>query len=318
LLDTTLNPTGQTAPRRLRAPAITLAVVAAIFLVAPHVYANQSLLFTIMTFIVLAQGLNLLYGFTGYLPFGYVGFFGSGAYATSLLVLHTHLPILACVAGGGLAAALLGLVLGPLLRLSGAYFSIANLAASQIIYFVVSNPNLSDVTGGPYGLKIEQVYSPDASYACMLGVLLIACAFAAYFRTSGFGMSLRAVKQDPVSAAMAGVNVVQARLVAWLVSALIAGLAGGTYAWGISVFYPDAVFTLQFSVFAIVFALFGGVGTVIGPIVGAGLLYVLYAAIGISTPQYFQFIYGGLIVLLVLFLPGGLLSLLQRRGIHVF
>ncbi|MGN6319543.1 branched-chain amino acid ABC transporter permease, partial [Trinickia sp.] len=145
-----------------------------------------------------------------------------------------------------------------------------------------------------------------------------ACALAAYFRKSGFGMTLRAVKQDPVSAAMAGIDVVRMRLVAWLVSALVAGLAGGVYAWGISVFYPDAVFTLEFSVFAIVFVLFGGVGTVIGPIVGASLLYTLYAAIGISTPQYFQFIYGGLIVLLVMFLPGGLLSLLQRRGIHVF
>jgi len=318
LLNLTLTETGSAAPRRLRAGAIVLAALAAIFLIAPHLYGNQSLLFTIMTFIVLAQGLNLLYGFTGYLPFGYVGFFGSGAYATSLLVMHTHLPVLACVAGGGVAAALLGLVLGPMLRLSGAYFSIANLAASQIIYFVVSNPSLADITGGPYGLKIEQVYDPQASYYCMLAVLLAACALAAYFRTSGFGMALRAVKQDPVSAAMAGVDVVRARLIAWLVSALIAGLAGGVYAWGISVFYPDAVFTLQFSVFAIVFALFGGVGTVIGPVVGAALLYVLYAAIGISTPQYFQFIYGGLIVLLVLFLPSGLLSLLQRRGIHVF
>lgn len=318
MLNLTLTETGSAAPRRLRAGAIVLAALAAIFLIAPHLYGNQSLLFTIMTFIVLAQGLNLLYGFTGYLPFGYVGFFGSGAYATSLLVMHTHLPVLACVAGGGVAAALLGLVLGPMLRLSGAYFSIANLAASQIIYFVVSNPSLADITGGPYGLKIEQVYDPQASYYCMLAVLLAACALAAYFRTSGFGMALRAVKQDPVSAAMAGVDVVRARLIAWLVSALIAGLAGGVYAWGISVFYPDAVFTLQFSVFAIVFALFGGVGTVIGPVVGAALLYVLYAAIGISTPQYFQFIYGGLIVLLVLFLPSGLLSLLQRRGIHVF
>lgn len=305
-------------PNRLRTSIILLVVLTAVFLVAPHLYANQSLVFTIMTFIVLAQGLNLLYGFTGYLPFGYVGFFGSGAYATSLLVLHTHLPVLACVAGGGLAAALIGVILGPLLRLSGAYFSIANLAASQILFFVVSNPDLADITGGPYGLKIEQVYDPTASYYCMLVVLLIACGLAAYFRSSGFGMALRAIKQDPVSAAMAGLNVVRHRLIAWLVSALIAGLAGGVYAWGISVFYPDAVFTLDFSVFAIVFALFGGVGTVIGPIVGASLLYILYSAIGISTPQYFQLIYGGLIVLLVLFLPGGLLSLLQRRGINVF
>ncbi len=304
--------------RGLRAGALVLAVTALAFAVAPHLYGNLSLLFTMMTFMALAQGLNLLYGFTGYLPFGYVGFFGSGAYATSLLVLHTHLPVLGCVAGGTLVAVLLGLVLGPLLRLSGAYFSIANLAASQILYFVVSNPNLSDITGGPYGLKIEQVYDPNFSYFAMLGVLLLSCALAAYFRASRFGMSLRAIKQDPLSAAMAGIHVVRARLIVWLVSAGVAGLAGGVYAWNLSVFYPDAVFTLQLSVFAIVFALFGGVGTVIGPMIGAALLYALYSAIGISTPQYFQLIYGGLIALLVLFLPGGVLSLFQRRGIDVF
>ncbi|MHB9051003.1 MAG: branched-chain amino acid ABC transporter permease, partial [Thiomonas delicata] len=84
------------------------------------------------------------------------------------------------------------------------------------------------------------------------------------------------------------------------------------------VFYPVAVFTLQISVFAIVFSLFGGVGTVVGPIVGAAVLYTLYSAIGISTPQYFQLVYGLLIVLLVLFLPGGILSLFSRRGIRVF
>ncbi len=295
-----------------------LALLAALFLVLPHVYGNESLLFTLMTFIVLAQGLNLLYGFTGYLPFGYVGFFGCGAYATSLLVLHTGLPVVLCAAGGGLAAVLMGLILGPLLRLSGAYFSIASLAASQILYYVVSNTNLSNITGGPYGLKIEQVYAPTASYHTMLAVLLLATALAAYFRVSAFGMGLRAMKQDPVSASMAGINIVRARLITWLISAGIAGLAGGVYAWNLSVFYPEAVFSLQMSVFAIVFALFGGVGTVIGPIVGAGVLYSLYSAIGISTPQYFQLIYGLLIVLLVLFMPGGVLSLFARKGVRVF
>ena len=295
-----------------------LALLAALFLFLPHVYGNESLLFTLMTFIVLAQGLNLLYGFTGYLPFGYVGFFGCGAYATSLLVLHTVLPVVLCAAGGGLAAVLMGLILGPLLRLSGAYFSIASLAASQILYYVVSNTNLSNITGGPYGLKIEQVYAPTASYHTMLAVLLLATALAAYFRVSAFGMGLRAMKQDPVSASMAGINIVRARLITWLISAGIAGLAGGVYAWNLSVFYPEAVFSLQMSVFAIVFALFGGVGTVIGPIVGAGVLYSLYSAIGISTPQYFQLIYGLLIVLLVLFMPGGVLSLFARKGVRVF
>ena len=303
---------------RWRSGLIVLVLLAALFLLLPHVYVNESLLFTLMTFIVLAQGLNLLYGFTGYLPFGYVGFFGCGAYATSLLVLHTSLPVLLCVVGGGLAAVVMGLILGPLLRLSGAYFSIASLAASQILYDVVSNTNLADITGGPYGLKIEQVYAPTASYNTMLAVLVLATALAAYFRSSAFGMGLRAMKQDPVSAAMAGIDVVRARLITWLISAGVAGLAGGVYAWNLSVFYPEAVFTLQLSVFAIVFALFGGVGTVIGPLIGAGVLYSLYSAIGISTPQYFQLIYGLLIVLLVLFLPGGVLSLFTRRGIRVF
>ncbi len=301
----------------MRAAAITLAVIGATFLIAPHAYGNRTLLFSMMTFIVLAQGLNLLYGFTGYLPFGYVGFFGTGAYTTSLLVLHTHLPVLLCVVAGGAGACVIALILGPLLRLSGAYFSIANLAASQILYNVVSNQDLAKITGGPYGLKIDQVYDPTASYYTMLAILLLATGLAAYFRISRFGMALRAMNADPTSAAMAGIDVVRTRLIVWLISAGIAGLAGGAYAWNLSVFYPDAVFTLQISVFAIVFALFGGVGTVVGPVIGAIVLYALYNGVGISAPQYFEFIYGFLIVVLVLFLPNGLMSLLTRRGIRV-
>lgn len=303
---------------RARPAVILLAALGVCFVLAPQFYSNQSLLFTLMTFMVLAQGLNLLYGFTGYLPFGYVGFFGCGAYSASLLQLHTGLAMPLCVICGGFAATVMAVILGPLLRLSGAYFSIANLAASQILYFVVENPNLSEITGGPYGLKIDQAYAPGASYRAMLLVLLLASGIAAYFRLSNFGRSLRAMNQDPVSAAMAGIDVVRNRLIVWLISAAIAGLAGGAYAWNISVFYPDAVFTLQISVFAIVFALFGGVGTVIGPLVGAALLYVLYSAIGISAPQYFELLYGLLIVLLVLFLPNGMLSILTRRGVRVF
>jgi branched-chain amino acid transport system permease protein len=298
--------------------AVTIGVLAGAFLAAPHVYSNTSLLFTMMTFIALAQGLNLLYGFTGYLPFGYVGFFGAGAYGTSLLVLHAHFSAIPAVLGGGVAAVAAALILSPLLRLSGAYFAIANLAASQILYLIVANPALSDITGGPYGLNIQQVFDPQASYDAMLAITLLACVVAIYFRNSHFGLALRAMTQDYVSAQMVGINIVRARLIVWLASASVAGLAGGSYAWNISVYYPEAVFGLQISVFAIVFALFGGVGTVIGPILGAVSLYALYSAIGISVPQYFQLIYGFLIVLLVLFLPNGVLSLLQRRRIGVF
>jgi branched-chain amino acid transport system permease protein len=297
-----------------RSGAIFLGLLCAIFLILPNVYANRSLLFTIMTYIALAQGLNLLYGFTGYLPFGYVGFFGVGAYGMSLLVLKAHAVAPIAVCGGAVAAIFVALILSPLLRLSGAYFSIANLATSQIMYFTVANPTLSDFTGGPYGLNIEQVFDPTVSYLAMLAIMLLACAVAIFFRNSRFGLALRAMTQDFVSAQMAGINIVKLRLLVWLASAAVAGLAGGAYAWSISVFYPEAVFALQISVFAIVFALFGGVGTVVGPVIGAAVLYLLYDAIGISLPQYFELLYGFLIVLLTLFLPDGVLSLIKRGG----
>ena len=297
--------------------AIILLVLGGAFLIAPHLYGNQSLLFTMMTFVVLAQGLNLLYGFTGYLPFGYVGFFGAGAYGAALAVMHWHVPALIAVLCGGLASLIIAVILGPLLRLSGAYFSIANLAASQILYFVVSNPDLSGITGGPYGVKLDKIFDPATSYLTMLVIMLGTTGIALYFRLSTFGLALRAMTQDKVSADMAGINVVRERLIVWLASAGIAGLAGGAYAWNISVFYPESVFTLQISVFAVVFVLFGGVGTVIGPILGAIILYALYNGIGISAPQYFELLYGALIVLLVLFLPNGVLSLLERRRVRV-
>ncbi|TAM90545.1 branched-chain amino acid ABC transporter permease, partial [bacterium] len=108
------------------------------------------------------------------------------------------------------------------------------------------------------------------------------------------------------------VNVVRGRVLAWLLSALVAGLIGGIFAWYVSVFYPETVFDLSVSIFAIVFALFGGTATLVGPILGVLILYGIYNVIGISTPAYFQLIYGMLIVLLILFLPNGIVSLIDR------
>jgi len=295
---------------------VVLPVVAAMA-VLPLLYGNRLLLFNFAMFMALAQGLNLLYGFTGYLPFGYVGFFGAGAYGFALAVLHLHVAAVPALLAAGLAGLLLGLVLAPLLRLSGAYFAIASLAAAQAVYQVVANPALEAVTKGPYGVSLAAVFAPDASYAATLAVLAFALLLVVWLRNSRFGLGLQAIRDDPVSAAMAGVPVARMRRVAWLLSALVAGLAGGTYAWTVSVFYPEAVFDVATSIFAIVFVLFGGAGTLIGPLLGVVLLYGLYNAIGITVPQYFQLLYGLLIMALVLFLPNGLASLLARRGIRV-
>ncbi|MGA2993329.1 branched-chain amino acid ABC transporter permease [Bradyrhizobium sp.] len=289
----------------------------AVFAVLPGVYQNHLLLFNFVIFLILTQGVNIIYGFTGYLPFGYVGFFGAGAYGFAILVMHFQAPAVVAVFAGGLVGVALGLLLTPLLRLSGAYFAIANLAASLAVLHFIANPALEPITRGPYGVSLTGTFDPTYAYAAALVVLALTLGVVIFLKNSRFGLALQAVREDAVSASMAGVNVVRMRMIAWLASALVAGLAGGVYAWYVSVFYPDNVFSGEFSIFAIVFALFGGVASITGPIVGVVILYGIYNLIGFTTPQYFQLIYGFLIMGLVLFLPAGLVSLATRRGWHV-
>ncbi|MEO6960100.1 MAG: branched-chain amino acid ABC transporter permease [Burkholderiaceae bacterium] len=303
--------------RIVRHSLLTLVPVVAAAALLPLGYSNQLMLFNFIVFLVLAQGINIIYGFTGYLPFGFVGFFGAGAYGFSLAVMHLHAgPLAAMVVGGGITV-LIALILTPLLRLSGAYFAIANMAVALAMYQIVSNPALENITRGPYGISLSGVFNPTLSYAIAVCILGATLAVVIYLRNSHFGLALQAIKDDPFSASMSGINVVRARTIAWLVSALTAGLIGSDFAWYISAFYPDTVFGMEYSVFAIVFALFGGVATATGPILGVLLLYGLYNFIGISAPQYFQLIYGVVIVVIVLFLPTGIVSLLQRKGIDV-
>jgi branched-chain amino acid transport system permease protein len=281
------------------------------------VWSNELMLFNFIAFLALSQGLNIIYGFTGYLPFGYVGFYGAGAYGFSLVVMHLHASAMVGMAAAAGAALVLAVILLPLLRLSGAYFAIASMAAAQAVYEIVANPDLEAVTKGPYGVSLSEVFAPAFSYYVALGILALALALVVWLRNSRFGMALQAIRDDPVSAAMAGVSVVKGRTVAWILSALIAGLVGGVFAWHISVFYPDTAFDLSVSIFSTVFLLFGGATTLTGPLLGVFLLYGFYNVIGIAVPQYFQLAYGALIVLLVLFLPNGLVSLLTNRGIRV-
>jgi branched-chain amino acid transport system permease protein len=216
---------------------IFVPVIGALFFL-PDIYPNQLLLFNFIIYLILAQGVNVIYGFTGYLPFGYVGFFGAGAYGFSLPVMHFQMAALPALAVAAGAALLLALLLTPLLRLSGAYFAIANLAAAMAAFQIVSNPNLTDLTKGPYGVSLSGVFAPNVAYLAALAILALTLATVIFVRNSRFGLALQAIREDAVTAGMAGINVVRMRTLAWLLSALMAGLAGGVFAWYVSVFYP--------------------------------------------------------------------------------
>ncbi len=293
-----------------------VAPLIAAFIILPSLYDNGLLLLNFVVFLVLAQGLNLSYGFSGYLPFGYVGFFGAGAYGFAMMVTLAGAPPVLAVLGGGVAALLVGLLLSPLLRLQGAYFGLASLAAAEALLHLIANPSLQDVTGGPYGVRLSLPYAPGLTYGLALLILALLMSFIAWLRHSRFGLQLKAARDNPLAASMAGIDIVRGRLIVWLTSAVAAGLIGAVFAWRASTFFPEAVFDISFSIFAIVFTLFGGVGSLGGPVLGVLLLYGLYNAIGVSAPQYFQLSYGLLIMALVQFFPEGLAALPRRWARH--
>ena len=160
-------------PSAIKHLLFIVAPLIVILAVLPGVYQNHLLLFNFVIFLVLAQGVNIIYGFTGYLPFGYVGFFGAGAYGFAILVMHTQAPAAVAVLAGGAVGVALGLLLTPLLRLSGAYFAIANLAASLAVLHFVANPALENITKGPYGVSLSATFTPTMAYAAALVVLAL-------------------------------------------------------------------------------------------------------------------------------------------------
>lgn len=313
-----IKPPGTLLARSLRDPKLRADVAVGVVVVMAFAFgrsfeSNALLLVNLMVYMMLAQGVNVSYGFTGYLPFGFVGFFGAGAYGMAVSTSKLHVGAYLGVAFGVGASVLVALALSPLLRLRGSYFAIASLAAAEALVLVVSNPSMQGLTNGAYGANLSSVFSPGSSYVFTVLALGIVTAVVIWLRHFAFGLALRAIRADHASAAMAGINVVRLRTTAWVIAAAMAGLAGSCYAWVISVFYPGDVFNLSTSVFAIIFALFGGIGTVVGPIIGTIVLYGFYNAIGISVPQYFQLIYGLLIVFIVMFIPRGLTSLRPWR-----
>src|SRR3978361_1304785 len=202
---------GCALPSAFRHTLFIVVPLLAVFAVLPGVYQNHLLLFNFVIFLILAQGVNIIYGFTGYLPFGYVGFFGAGAYGFAILTMQYQAAAPLAVIGGGLVGVALGLLLTPLLRLSGAYFAIANLAASLAVLHLVANPALENITRGPYGVQLPGPFDPNQAYAAAVVVLALTLGIVVFLKNSRFGLALQAVREDAVSASMAGVTVVKVR-----------------------------------------------------------------------------------------------------------
>ena len=266
---------------------------------------------------VLAMSWNFIGGMAGYPSFAVAAFFGLGAY-TGAVAQKFGLPMGLAWSCAGLAALAFAALLGiALLRLRGHYFAIASLVVAEVLRELVNSA--TELTGGGMGLNlpVPAMSSVGAQatiflYA-MLGLAVI--TFAAMLATtySKLGFGLRCIQQNESAADMLGVNTTLYKVAAFMLSGVFVGMAGAVYASWVHYIEPPDVFDVLFSVKAIVMVLLGGAGSVFGPLFGAALFLSLEELVWRKFLEVHTGVLGLLIVLLVMFLPKGLLSLARRR-----
>ncbi|MBI2368981.1 MAG: branched-chain amino acid ABC transporter permease [Deltaproteobacteria bacterium] len=292
---------------------IGLLVLAALAIM-PFFVTSYIVSFTIQTFmwVALAGSWNLISGFTGYVSFGHVAFFGTGAYTGALLISKAGWPWLPAGLAGSVTAAALALLIGyPCLRLKGPYFAIAMLGLNEVVRALISY--FEDFTGGGSGISLPPILSIEPVYYAM-GLSAVSVTLLTYvIITSQFGLRLLSIREDEIAAEAMGINTARLKLYAFLLSAVFPGIVGGFYAWYASHIEPLGTFPLLTTITMIIMCLFGGKGTVWGPVLGAVLLSVFQELVWARFLFVHQALFGALIVAVVLLLPKGILGVLQER-----
>jgi branched-chain amino acid transport system permease protein len=294
---------------------VALAAVALLMWMPARENVGLAFWFTLLKFVVLAQSMNIIAGYTGYVDFGHVAWFGLGTYAAGIMLWRFHLDSLAPASPlvAGVAVAIVAAVVGlPVLRLRGAYFAIAMLSFNESMRVIMLNVPRS-IAGGVYGIPYPKIHNPTAAYYGMV-VLVVAITAATYFlATSRFGIALKSIREDEGAASVMGIDTTRYKLVAFALSAFFAGAVGGLDFWFTAYTSPELVFLTPITVEMLAMMMLGGSGTVLGPIVGATALYVLRDQLWFKYPFLYLFIFGGILVLVVLLVPRGLMGFIEDR-----
>jgi branched-chain amino acid transport system permease protein len=295
-----------------------LLVALAVTLVALAVYPMHATGYGVRTmlqlfmWIALAQSWNLISGLTGYVSFGHVAFFGMGAYTAGILIgkLGWAWPV-ACLAGGVMAMVLAVVIGWPCLRLKGPYFAIAMLGLNEVLRVIVSY--YEGLTGGGNGLSLPTLHASVPIYYAMGLVALAVTALTYLIITSRFGLRLMTIREDEMAAEAMGIDTFRHKLYAFLLSAVGPGIVGGLAARDQGYIEPLSVFPLITTITMIVMALFGGKGTIWGPVLGAVVLFTFQELVWAHFIYLHQLFFGAIIVAVVLLMPRGILGVLQQK-----
>jgi branched-chain amino acid transport system permease protein len=283
--------------------------------VLPLLTASYLVSFTIQLFlfVVLAYSWNVISGYTGYTSFGHTSFFGIGAYATTLMMLHGKLPWLVACVGGGLLAVAVALPLGlVMLRLRGSFFAIGMFGLARVFEAVAFG--WADLTQGGTGLYLPPAFDLKPLYYA-LGALALGMVLLTWrLDNSRFGLQLLAIREDEDGAEALGIKTTRLKVRAFVLSAVGPGVSGGLYAVYLSFIDPPTAFSPATELTTIAMVLFGGMGTVLGPLVGAAILSVLYEGLWARFPQIYLGAGGVVIAAVVLLMPRGVMAVAMRRG----
>lgn len=290
---------------------LTLAAVAALAGV-PWYGSDVLVQFGINTLLlaVLAQGWNIIGGYTGYASFGNSVFYGLGSYGVAIAMVQWELPFAVGLAFGVALAVAFALLLGlPVLRLRGHYFAIATLALAQVMTAIVSNIELA---GQNIGLVLPPLNNDPLFYELSLGLLVLATLTIAWLTRSKFGFGLIAIRENEEGAAVMGVNTTLYKVAAFALSGVFSALAGGIHAYWITFLDPESAFDIGLNVKMIIMAVFGGAGTILGPVVGAFSLSAISELLSSEITSAAGLFFGAVIVAAVVLMPRGLTDLLRR------
>lgn len=324
MIDPTSRLAEQVLSTRLR-PMAALGAVLAAMLVLPISIGNEfiyHIFITMCIFAALSTAWNIVGGYAGQLSLGHAIFYGIGAYVGVMLVGMGISPWIGMFAGAVLAAFVAVVISYPCFRLHGPFFALATIAFLEV--FRVLALHFRNLTGGATGMMIplnigwEWMVFRERLPALVIafGLLLVILAIAWRIRTHRLGFQLIATRERESAARAAGINTVKIRLYAVAISAALSAMVGTFHAMYLTFIEPAAAFSLAFSIQIAMFALIGGIGTVFGPLLGAVLLVPITefarGALGGEAIGLHGFVYGVVLVLVALFMPDGIMGLVER------
>lgn len=290
-----------------------------VFLISIPFFATDywmTLLVLILIYTVYASGWNLFSGLTGYTNFGLAWFIGVSGYVSSILIADYQWPWLFAWPMGAFSISIVSIGVGYiLLRIKGVYFAISMVALTEGTRELFGTGYLEPITHGGKGLPFVAGIPLSTLYWSILFLAFVTLFICYKITSSKFGLRLMAIREDEQAAETLGINTTKAKILAFTLSSFLVGLGGAIHCTYQNYIDPNYAFNIQLTLTPIVMTLFGGIGTVFGPVLGATLFTFIHEILWAELTLLYMAIFGGVLMVLILFFPQGLLGWMKERGV---